>query len=103
MAMTAEQIAAKAAELVSGERDRQHGNMHANFASIAEAVNGILPAIGIITSRPLTSHDVAVLMCGVKIGRMMNGKFNVDDYVDLAGYAACAGEIAGLNAGGQDA
>ena len=43
---------------------------------------------------PLDAHDVATLMEGMKIARRYTGVFNPDDYVDGAGYAACAGEIA---------
>jgi hypothetical protein len=34
------------------------------------------------------------MMEGMKIARRYSGSHNVDDYVDGAGYAACAGEIA---------
>jgi hypothetical protein len=97
-------IATKAAELVGGDRDRQHGNKLDNFKRIAAVWNGILAAAGITTSRPLDAHDVANILEGMKIARRYSGTFNEDDYVDGAGYSACAGEIyaamAGLNGNG---
>jgi hypothetical protein len=32
-------------------------------------------------------------MESMKIARRYTGAFNVDDYIDGAGYAACAGEV----------
>ena len=39
-------------------------------------------------------HDVAVMMALVKVGRIASGKVKQDTYVDMAGYAALAGELA---------
>jgi hypothetical protein len=35
------------------------------------------------------------MMALLKIGRIASGQAQADNYIDLAGYAACAGEIAG--------
>lgn len=40
-----------------------------------------------------TSKDVAMLMALLKVARIKAGD-KADSFVDLAGYAACAGEIA---------
>lgn len=37
-----------------------------------------------------------MMMALLKIARIRNGRYSADSYVDLAGYAACAGEIADL-------
>ena len=34
------------------------------------------------------------MMVLLKLARIKNGKFNEDDYVDMCGYSALAGEIA---------
>jgi hypothetical protein len=34
------------------------------------------------------------MMALLKIGRIASGQAKADNYIDLAGYAACAGEIA---------
>ena len=91
---TAKAIASRAAELVGGDREATHGNKTRSHANIAAVWNGILCAAGKAPAFPLDAHDVANLMEGLKIARRYSGKFNVDDYVDGCGYAACAGEIA---------
>jgi hypothetical protein len=88
------EIARTAADLVGGARNATHGDAYENHAKIAEVWNGILAAAGARTARPLDAHDVANLMEGLKIARRYLGAFNLDDYVDGAGYAAVAGEIA---------
>lgn len=40
-----------------------------------------------------SSKDVAMMMGLLKIGRIVSGHDSIDSYVDLAGYAACAGEL----------
>lgn len=92
--MKASEICASAGVLVSGDRQRTHGNKRENHQAIAHVWNGILAAAGKATSSPLDAHDVATLMEGMKIARRYTGEFNPDDYIDGAGYAACAGEIA---------
>lgn len=91
--MNAAEIAAKASELVGGDRAKQHGDKAENFNRIAAIWNGTLSAAGIGISRSLDGHDVCNLMEAMKIARRYTGSFNVDDYVDGAGYAACAGEV----------
>lgn len=41
-----------------------------------------------------TAKDVAMMMALLKVARIRSGKGTLDCYVDLAGYAACAGELA---------
>lgn len=41
----------------------------------------------------ITAKDVAAMMGLLKVARIATGS-NPDSFVDLAGYAACAGEIA---------
>lgn len=91
--MNAAEIAARASELVGGDRAKTHGDKSENFNRIAAIWNGTLRAAGISTSRPLDGHDVCNLMETMKVARRYTGSFNVDDYVDGAGYAACAGEV----------
>ena len=43
----------------------------------------------------LTATDVAVMLVLMKIGRLANDPSLADSWIDLAGYAACGGEIAG--------
>lgn len=92
--MKAFEICDAAGKLVSGDRQSTHGDKFENHQCIAHVWNGILAAAGKATAVPLDAHDVATLMEGMKIARRYTGVFNTDDYIDGAGYAACAGEIA---------
>jgi Domain of unknown function (DUF6378) len=42
----------------------------------------------------LTALDGWLFMCSLKLARAQQGAFKLDDYVDLAAYAALAGECA---------
>ncbi|MEZ0171015.1 DUF6378 domain-containing protein [Microvirga sp. TS319] len=86
-------IASSAADLIGGDRAKTHGDALETFSRTASLFNGILTAAGIATSRPLDAHDVCNLLEGLKIARRYSGSFNIDDYIDGAGYAACAGEV----------
>ena len=91
--VSATDIAAKAADLVGGDRDRQHGAKYDNFARIASMWNAWLK----IRKEPgaeLDAHDVGMMMVAMKLARTQSGAHNPDDYVDACGYAACAGEVA---------
>lgn len=73
---------------VNGRRENDYGKVEDNFARIADYWSDYKH----ITFTPL---DVAMMMCLLKIARIQNGGGSGDSFVDLAGYAACAGEIAG--------
>lgn len=90
---TAVAIAARASELVGGDRDRQHGKKRHNFENIAAMWNAYL-AIRRDKAAPLDGADVGHMMGVMKVARTQAGALNVDDYVDGAGYLACAGEVA---------
>jgi hypothetical protein len=100
--MRAVEIAGHAARLIASNRAQTHGDMVAVHAAIAAIWNGILSAAGKAPARPLDAHDAANLMEGLKIARRYAGKLNVDDYVDGAGYAAIAGELAQRAAADQE-
>ena len=89
--MTAVSILTSACNLVSGPRDRQHGAKRENFDRIATLWNAYLD-----TKRPgpLNAVDVGLMMVLFKLTRTQSGETNEDDFIDMAGYAACAGEIA---------
>ena len=42
-----------------------------------------------------TASDVANMMILLKIARGANGKPKADTWIDIAGYAACGGELQG--------
>lgn len=90
--MKAETILRQAAELVGGDRERQHGDKRENFGKIAAMWTAWL---AVRNGKPgvVESHDVAVMMTLMKLARTQSGAHNDDDYIDAAGYAACAGQI----------
>lgn len=75
-----------ASNYVTNDREAQYGTPEDNFKIIAELWT-------IYTGKSISAHDVAIMMCLLKIARMTTGKPKADNYVDLAGYAACACEI----------
>lgn len=96
--MKAHEIATEAARLVSGDRQRTHGDKAANFANIARLWTAYLtnraeanPNNDLNDLSPL---DVAHMMVLLKVARTQLGAVNPDDWTDMAGYAACAGEVA---------
>jgi len=81
----------KAADLVSGDRAQIHGDMADNFTRCADLWSAYL---GKRLETPLTAVDVGNMMALLKIARTQTGQVNADDFIDGAGYLACAGEIA---------
>ncbi len=92
---SAEGITRTAGALVSTTREQQHGEKYDNHRRIADIWNGLLSAADKSPLTPLDAHDVANMMEALKIARRYSGQFNLDDYIDGAGYAAVAGEIKG--------
>lgn len=91
--MKASEICATAAELVSGDRQTTHGDKKENHENIAKLWSAYL-AIRREPGAPLDAQDAALMVALLKIARTQTGSHNIDDYVDLAGYAGVAGEIA---------
>jgi hypothetical protein len=84
---SARYVLERATALVTGDRAAQHGDMRQTHQTIADLWNTYLgPRMG----GELMPHDVAVMMVLLKVARTMAGRFNPDDYIDMAGYAAIA-------------
>ena len=81
----------RAKAIVTGEREKQYGKPEDNFAIIAELW-------GAYTGYKFSPVDVAMMTALLKVARIKTGVGTVDSFVDLAGYAACAGEITGRGA-----
>lgn len=84
--MTRSEILEKARQCVCEDQDRQYGHPEDNFGKIAELW-------GAYRGEYFPVKDVAMMMALVKIARIYAGE-SIDSYVDLAGYAACGGELA---------
>ena len=91
--VTKKEILAKASDLVSNDRNKSHGDAFSNHAEIAEFWNIFLDK-KLNPMASITADDVAIMMILLKISRHTQGdKNNMDNFVDMAGYAAIAGEI----------
>lgn len=75
-----------AKRVINGERQDQYGNPENNFARIARFWSAW-------TGHHISPHDVAVMMCLLKIARMQGGAPTRDSYTDLCGYAALAADL----------
>lgn len=71
---------------VCGECEQDYGTPEDSFALIGKLWAAYMGV-------PFTPKDVAMLMALLKVARIKAGD-KADSFVDLAGYAACAGEIA---------
>lgn len=85
----------QAAHLVGNDRAEQHGDIVACHGHIAAFWTVWLQERGLLPKgRALTAHDAAMMLVLLKSARTLEGEHNADDYRDMAGYAALAGEIA---------
>lgn len=102
--MNRTEILEAAKKCVCGQRVQDYGKPERNFQTIADFWNDYLDAAhpelnlkGVAecmeVSAIITPKDVAVMMGLLKVARIATGS-NPDSFVDLAGYAACAGEVA---------
>lgn len=85
--MTRKDVLSAAEECVCSSRQKEYGPVEDNFSRIAALWNAYKPC-------GFTAHDVAIMMALLKIARIAGGRVKADNYVDLAGYAACGGELA---------
>ena len=80
-----EKILDSAMEAVA-DREFTHGECVENNKNISELWSAYLGV-------PITADEVAIMMLLLKIGRTKSRTAVKDHYVDMAGYAAVAGEI----------
>lgn len=80
--------------VVCGEREKQYGSPEDSFRAIADYWTVYLHQTGNLPEhRELTSEDAAIMMILLKIARQA-GRGKLDNWIDIAGYAACGAEIA---------
>lgn len=99
-----------AEKCVCGQREQDYGTPESNFQLIADLWNDYLGnnlskekkdfenELGIVHKKlsvpwQISAMDVSMMMALMKIARIRNGGGSGDSFVDLAGYAACGGEI----------
>lgn len=83
-----EEILTLANKAVNGERQQTYGSPERSFQRIAQFWTAYLHRDHI----PLNELDVAKMMILFKLARTGERAY-LDNWVDIAGYAACAGEI----------
>ncbi len=83
--MICQDILKEAEKLVGGDRQEDYGDKLTNHENIANFWTAYL-------NFNVTPQDVAIYMALVKIARLKHAH-KKDSYVDLAAYAAIAGEI----------
>ena len=85
--ITRAEVLDTAKEYVTKDRAADHGDMEDNFKTIAIYWSVHLNC-------EVLPHDVGVMMMLLKAARAKSNPQHVDNYVDAAGYAACAAECA---------
>nr|DAN44403.1 MAG TPA: hypothetical protein [Caudoviricetes sp.] len=79
---------------IVAEREGQHGKPGDTFKAIAAAWSAYLTAV-VGVPVMLREEDVAMMMVELKVHRFAGGQgTHMDTLLDIAGYAACAGELA---------
>ena len=76
----------EAIKLASGQRQMDYGDKTENHRNIAQLWSAYL-------EYTVSPHDVAILMCLLKVARTKLGAVSKDTYMDMSAYSAIAGEI----------
>lgn len=104
---SAAEILKTAGDAVGGSRAQTHGSKGVNFRTTAILHDALdeAEACAVDNGRdPLNpAEKFAFRMVLAKMSRVMSGSYNADDYVDMAGYSACAGELAAARQDGSAA
>lgn len=82
----------EAADLIVGQRQQDYGTPQENFQRMADLVNIVIKK-NLETNTPLSPRQTADIMILLKVARTVNSPTH-DSYVDIAGYAGIAGELA---------
>jgi len=91
--LTRAEIIDEVSKCVNTERNNSYGEPADNFRAIAEFWNVYLASRGVSMPQPLNATDVSVMMGLLKIARIATGDAKLDNFIDLAGYAVCGGEV----------
>lgn len=85
--MNRKEVLDAAAAAVLKDRQAVYGPPENSFADTAAMW-------AIILGVPVTPYQVALCLAGLKIVRAKSSPDHADNWADLAGYAACGGELA---------
>ena len=84
--MNRSDILHNAIEIITNDRQATHGKPEDSFANIANLWSAYL-------DKTISTQQVAVMMALLKIARTKNNPNHLDNFIDLAGYAALGGEL----------
>lgn len=88
---TRKSVLENAMKCVCGDREHDYGSPENNFRTIANMWADYLSAkTNVLDIREI---DVAAMLALLKIARIASGRGKADNWIDLAGYAACGGEL----------
>lgn len=91
--MKREEILESAKVCVCTDRNAQYGEPEDNFRLISDLWERHLRGRGYPVT--VTVEDVALMLIEMKVARAITARVTKPDtYIDIAGYAACGGEIA---------
>ena len=88
--MNRTEILNAAKECICGKCEQDYGSPENSFRQVAELWNAYLGG------KIVQPVDVPLMLVLLKIAQIQTGGGTDDNYVDIAGYAACAGEVATL-------
>lgn len=95
--MNRKEVLQKADACVNGSRQQDYGTPENNFKTIAELwnayVNSAYPPKNGESGLCLKAKDVPAMMVLLKTARVASGHGKADNWIDIAGYAACGCEI----------
>lgn len=93
--MTRETTLRTALEYVTHDRNKDNGDPEDNFSRIAEFWTIWLREKYNIDFN-ITPTDVAMMSLMIKIARLLESEWKADNWIDIAGYAACGSETASI-------
>ena len=85
--MNRAEILSSAERFVNVERAATHGDAEQSFTVLGALWSARLGVL-------IYPHQVAIMLADLKTVRAWNNPGYADNWIDLAGYAACGGEIA---------
>ena len=85
----------RALDAVTGSREQDYGKPEENFAVIARLWSAY-------TGYEFKPDDVAIMQILVKVARVASGNAKADNWIDIAGYAACGAQIQAVEAKRHD-
>ena len=85
--MTRKEMLTETEKCVCTDRETQYGSPESSFSKIADLWTAY-------SGREYTPLDVTMYLALLKVARIATGQIKDDNFVDLAGYAACGCEIA---------